>query len=156
MRIGFRGFRYVWMDIADAEVDDLDEELLARFATAERSREVVCVTVTTSMGAMRRCLTTAGYLRVAKIETDHPTSTQAEVAEWCAWMRQGRGLTERTIAARCHYAAGLIDVLTTPDSTVGWNRLDASNINAYDAERGRPYGSVARANIVDAVRGLLR
>ena len=147
----------VWMDMNNAGVDDLDEELLARFVVAERSREFVCATVKTAMGAMRRFLTTAGYLRVAEVETGQPTPAQAAVADWCAWMRQERGLAEKTIIARCHYAASLIDLPTTADDgSVGWNRLDASIVNAYVAERGRPHGVVTRAHIVDAVRGLLR
>lgn len=36
-----------------------------------------------------------------------------------------------------------------------WGRIDASIVNAYVAERGRPYGVVARAHIVGAVRCLL-
>ena len=78
------------------------------------------------------------------------------MADWCSWMREQRGLTEKTIAARCHYAAGLLDVLTAADGSVQWWRLDASIINAYVAERGRPYGIVARAHIVGSVRCLLR
>lgn len=147
----------VWMDMVDAGVDDLDEELLVRFVAAERSREFVCGTVKTSMGAMRRFFTAAGYLSLTKVDTGQPTPAQAAVAQWCAWMRQERGLAEKTIAARCHYAAGLIDVLTTADdSAVGWARLDASLVNVYVAERGLSYGVVTRAHIVDAVRSLLR
>ena len=70
-------------------------------------------------------------------------------------MRDQRGLTEKTVAARCHFAAGLLDVITTSESAE-WGRLDASIVNAYVAERGRPYGLVTRAHIVDAVRCLLR
>lgn len=146
----------VWMQLADAGVDDLDEELLARFVAAERSREFVCVSVKSSMGAMRRFLTAAGYLGVAEVETGQLTAAQAAVAHWCDWMRGERGLTEKTITARCHYAAGLLDVLKAADGSVDWRRLDATILNAYVAERGRPYGPVARAHIVDAVRGLLR
>ncbi|MPY72523.1 MAG: tyrosine-type recombinase/integrase, partial [Alphaproteobacteria bacterium] len=64
--------------------------------------------------------------------------------------------TEKTIAARCHYAAGLLDVITARDGNVEWGRLDAPVANAYVAERGRLYGVVSRAHIVDAVRCLLR
>lgn len=72
------------------------------------------------------------------------------------WMGEQRGLTEKTIAARCHYAVGLVEVLTAADGAVQWQRLDAALINAYVAERGRPYGIVARAHIVGSVRCLLR
>jgi integrase len=146
----------VWMNTVGAGVDDLDEKLLARFVVAERSREFVCTTVKTSMGAMRRFLATAGYLGVVEVETAQPTPVEAAVADWCSWMRQERGTAEKTIDARCHYAAGLLDVLITAEGSVGWLRLDASIVNAYVAERGRPYGVVTRAHIVDAVRGLLR
>lgn len=71
-------------------------------------------------------------------------------------MRDQRGLTQKTIAARCHYAAGLLDVVTAADGSVVWDRLDVSVINNYVAERGRPYGIVARAHIVGSVRCLLR
>ena len=63
-------------------------------------------------------------------------------------MREQRGLIEKTIAARCHYAASLLDMLMAADGSVQWWRLDASIVNAYVAERGRPYGFVARAHIV--------
>lgn len=146
----------LWMHAVDAAVDDLDEALLARFVAAERSREPVCVTVKSSMGAMRRFLTAGGYLGGALAETGQLTSAQAAVADWCVWMREERGLAEKTIAARCHYAAGLLEVLTTADGAVGWLHLDASIVNAYVAGRGGPYGVVTRAHIVDAVRCLLR
>jgi integrase len=71
-------------------------------------------------------------------------------------MRDQRGLTAKTIAAYCHYAAGLLDEMTATDGSVQWDRLDASIVNAYVAERGRPYGIVARAHIVGSVRCLLR
>lgn len=146
----------LWMQGVDAGVDDIDEELLARFVATERSRGFVCVTVKSSMSTMRRFLTAAGYLGVTDAETGPFTSAQAAVAEWRSWMREQRGLTEKTIAAHCHYAAGLLDVLTAADGSVQWGRLDASVVNVYVAERGRPYGVVSRAHIVDAVRCLLR
>ena len=146
----------LWMREVGAGVDDIDEALLARFIAAERSREVVCVTVKSSMGTMRRFLTAAGYLGAAEVDTSQLTPAQAAVAQWCSWMRDQRGLTEKSIAARCHYAAGLLDELTTADGSVQWCRLDASIVNAYVAQRGRPYGVVTRAHIVDAVRCLLR
>lgn len=146
----------LWMRVVGAGVDDIDEDLLARFVAAERSRDVVCDTVKSSMGTMRRFLTAAGYLGVAKADAGPLTPAQAAVADWRSWMREQRVLTEKTIAARCHYAAGLLDVMTAADGSVEWDRLDASVINAYVAERGRPYGVVTRAHIVDAVRCLLR
>jgi len=146
----------LWMRVVGAGVDDIDEALLARFIAAERSRELVCVNVKSSMGTMRRFLTAAGYLGAAEVETSQLTSAQAAVADWCSWLRDQRGLTEKSIAARCHYAAGVLDELTTADGSVEWCRLDASIVNAYVAERGRPYGVVTRAHIVDAVRSLLR
>jgi integrase len=39
---------------------------------------------------------------------------------------------------------------------VEWGRIDAAIVNAYVAERGRPYGVVARAHIVGSVCCLLR
>jgi site-specific recombinase XerC len=71
-------------------------------------------------------------------------------------MRGGRGLTAKTVAAYCRYAAGLLDELTATDGSVQWLWLDASIVNAYVAERGRPYGVAARAHIVGSVRCLLR
>jgi site-specific recombinase XerC len=145
-----------WMRGVGAEVDDISEEMLDRFVVAERSREFVCVTVKTSMSTMRRFLTDAGYLGVTDVDDGPVTPAQATAAEWCSWMRDQRGLSEKTIAARCHYAAGLLDVITARDGSVEWGRLDAPAVNAYVAERGRPYGVVSRAHIVDAVRCLLR
>lgn len=147
----------LWMQQVDAAVDDLGEDLLSRFVAAECSREFVCGTVTSCMGAMRRFLTAAGYLSMAEAEAGPVTPAQVAVARWCAWMRDQRGLTDKTIAARCLYAAGLLDTITAPDhGAVRWNRLDAPTVNAYVAERGRGYGVVSRAHIVDAVRCLLR
>ena len=145
-----------WMQGVDVGVDDIGEELLDRFVAAERSREVVCGTVKSSMGTMRRFLTASGHLRPSSGGAGSVSPAQAEVEQWCSWMRDERGLTEKTIAARCHYAAGLLDVITTSDRSAQWDRLDAPVINAYITERGRPYGVVSRAHIVDAVRCLLR
>lgn len=145
----------LWMREVDAGIDDLCEDLLDRFVVAECSREFVCVTVKSSMGTMRRFLTATGYLPVARAEGP-VTPAQAAVAQWRSWMRDQRGVTDKTIAARCYYAAGLLDVVTAADGSVVWSLLDAPVVNAYVAERGRPYGVVARAHIVDAVRCLLR
>jgi len=145
-----------WMKLVGAGVDDIDEDLLARFLAVERSRDLPCVAVKRSIGAMRRFLTAANYLVATGLQEDSLTPAQSMVVDWCSWMREQRGLTEKTIAARCHYAAGLLDVLTAVDGSVQWWRLDASIINAYVAERGRPYGVVARAHIVGSVRCLLR
>jgi site-specific recombinase XerD len=145
-----------WMQLAGARVDDIDEELLARFLADERSRDLPCVSVKQLIGTIRRFLTAAGYLSAAVVQVDSLTPAQAAVADWCSWMREQRGLTEKTIAARCRYAAGLLDVLMAADGSVQWWRLDASIVNAYIAERGRPYGVVARAHIVGSVRCLLR
>lgn len=146
----------LWMQVVGAGVDDIDEVLLARFVAAERSRDFVCVTVKSSMGTMRRFLTAAGYLGAAEVETSQLTPAQAAVADWCSWLRDQRGLSEKTIDARCYYAAGLLEEMAAADGSVAWDRLDASIVNAYVAERGRPYGVVTRAHIVDAVRSLLR
>jgi site-specific recombinase XerC len=146
----------LWMRVVGAGVDDIDEELLARFVAAERSRDVVCVTVKTSMGTMRRFLTAAGYLGAAASGSGPLTPAQAAVADWRCWMRDQRVLTEKTIDARCHYAAELLDMLTAADGSVQWRRLDASVVNGFVADRGRPYGAATRGHIVDAVRCLLR
>jgi integrase len=145
----------VWMRDVGAGVDDLGEELLDRFVAAERSREFVCVTVTASMGTMRRFLIDVGYLGVSGADTAPVTPALSAVEQWCSWMRDQRGLTEKTITACCHYAAGVLDVIVA-DGSVQWARLDTQIVNVYVAERGRPYGVVTRAHIVDAVRCLLR
>ena len=145
-----------WMQGVGAGVDDINGELLDRFVVAERSRDFVCVTVKSSMGTVVRFLTDAGYLEVTDAEVVPVTPAQVAVAQWCSWMRDQRGLTEKTIAARCHFAAGLLDVVTATDGSVEWGRFDAPVINGYVAERGRPYSVVSRAHIVDAVRCLLR
>lgn len=145
-----------WMDEVGAGVGEIDEDLLARFVTAERSRERPCSSVKRWMGALRRFLAAAGYLRAAGVSEEQLTPTQAAVAEWCAWMQVQRGLTEKSIAAYGYYAAGLLDVVTAADGSVRWDRLNATVVNAYVADRGRPYGVVARAHIVGSVRCLLR
>ncbi|WP_298753060.1 hypothetical protein [uncultured Serinicoccus sp.] len=53
----------LWMEEVGAEVDDIDGQLLDRFVLRERSRDVVCTTVKSCSGTMRRFLTDAGYLR---------------------------------------------------------------------------------------------
>ncbi len=146
----------LWMQEVDAGVDDIDGELLDRFVATERSRDFVCVTVKSSMSTMRRFLTSAGYLDVADADAGPVTPSQAALKEWCSWMRDRRGLTVKTTAARCYYAAGLLELITTTDGKLAWGRLDARVVNAYVAERGRPYGVVSRAHIVDSVRCLLR
>lgn len=145
-----------WMDQVDAGIVDIDELLLDRFVAVERAREVVCATVKTSMGTLRRFLTDAGYLHVTDADAGPVTPAQTAIAQWRSWMREQRGLTEKTISARCYYAGGLLDVISAADAVVQWRLLDAPLVNAYIAERGRPYGVVTRARIVDAVRCLLR
>lgn len=146
----------LWMHEAGAGVDDISGDLLDRFVAAERSRDRVCWTVSNSMGTMRRFLAEAGYLGGDGSDAGPATAAQAAVAQWCSWMRDERGLTEKTIAARCRFAAGLLDAVAAADGGVGWDRLDARLVNGYVAERGRPYGVVSRAHVFDAVRCLLR
>ena len=145
-----------WMQEVGAGVAEIDEELLARFAAAEGSRDLPCSSVKRWMGALRRFLAAAGYLRAAEVDEGQLTPAQVAVTQWCAWMRAQRGLTEKSIAAYCYYAAGLLDAVRAADGSVLWDQLDASVVNAYVADRGRPYGVVARAHIVGAVRCLLR
>jgi site-specific recombinase XerC len=145
-----------WMQLVGAGVDDIDEDLLARFVAVEGSRDLPCAAVKQWIGTVCKFLTAAGYLSAAVVQSDSLTSAQTAVADWCSWMREQRGLAEKTIAARCHYAAGLLDMLMAADGSVQWRRLDASIVNAYVAERGRPYGVVARAHIVGSLRCLLR
>lgn len=145
-----------WMQEVGADIDEIDEELLDRFVTAERSRERPCSSVKPWIGALRRFLTDSGYLQAAEVNEDQFTPAQVAVTEWCAWMRGERGLSEKSIAAYSRYAAGLLDAVTAADGTVSWDRLTASVVNAYVADRGRGYGVVARAHIVGAVRCLLR
>jgi integrase len=145
-----------WMQVVGAGVGDIDEELLGRFVAAERSREVVCANAIRTLGAMRRFLRVGGYLGPAAVEGGELTPAAAAVAGWSSWMRDQCGLTEKTVAARVRYAAGLLDVLVGAGGDLDWARLDAPGVNAYVVERGRPYGVVARAHIVTAVRSLLR
>lgn len=145
-----------WMQLTGAGVDDIDADLLARFLAVEGSRDLPCVSVKQWIGTIRRFLTAAGYLSAPVVQEDSLTPAQAAVADWCSWMREQRGLAEKSIVARCHYAAGLVDVLMAADGSVQWWRLDASIVNAYVTERGRPYGVVARAHIIGSVRCLLR
>jgi site-specific recombinase XerD len=145
-----------WMQVVGAGVDDIDEEFLGRFVAAERSREIVCVTAVRALGTMRRFLRAGGYLGAVVIESGRSTPAQVAVTGWSSWMREHCGLNEKTVAARVRYAAGLLDGLAAADGALDWTRLDASGVNAYVVGRGRPYGAVARAHIVTAVRCLLR
>jgi integrase len=145
-----------WMQEVGSGVGEIDEEFLARFVTAERSRDRPSGSVKRWMGALRRFLAEAGYLRGAEVNEDQLTPGQVAVAEWCTWMRTQRGLTEKSIARYCFYAAGLLNTVTVANGSVRWDYLNASVVNAYVADCGRPYGVVARAHIVGAVRCLLR
>lgn len=108
------------------------------------------------MGALRRFLADAGYLWAAEVDEGKLAAGHSAVAEWCTWMRTQRGLTEKSIAAYCYYAAGLLDAVKAADGSVQWDQVNASVVNAYVVDRGRPYGVVARAHIVGSVRCLLR
>lgn len=145
-----------WMEEVGAGVGEIDEELLDRFVAAEGSRERPCSSVRRWIGALRRFLTAAGYLRAAGVSVEQLTPTQAAVAEWCTWMRAQRGLTEQSIARYCYYAASLLDAVTAPDWSVQCDLLNGSMVNTFVVDRGRPYGVVARAHIVGSVRCLLR
>ncbi len=48
-----------WMQLVGAGVDDIDEDLLARFLAVEGSRDLPCVSVKQWIGTMRRFLTAA-------------------------------------------------------------------------------------------------
>lgn len=146
----------LWMQEVGVGVDDIDGELLDQFVLRERSRDVVCGTVKSCSGAMRRFLTDAGYLVGTADDAGPVTPALAALVQWCAWMREQRGLTEKTVAARRGYASGLLDVITATDGSLDWGRLDAAVVNGYVVERGRAYGVASRAHIVDAVRCLLR
>lgn len=145
-----------WMEDVGAGVGEINEELLDRFIAAERSRDLPCSSVKSWMGALRRFLTAAGYLRAAGVNAEQLTPAQAAVTEWCTWMRIQRGLSEKSVARYCYYAAGLLDAVTAADGSVTWDRVTASMVNVYVADRGRPYGVAARAHIVGSVRCLLR
>jgi len=146
----------MWMQTVGAGVDDIDEALLARFVTAERSQDRPCASVKRWIGALRRFLAAAGYLRVGKVDEGQVTPAQAAVTQWCRWMREERGLTEKSIAAYCYYGAGVLDAVAAHDGSLQWDQFDPSTVNAYVADRGRPYGVVAQAHIVGSVRCLLR
>ena len=73
-----------WMQEVGAGVGEIDEELLARFAAAERSRDLPCSSVKRSMGALRRFLAAAGYLPPAEVDEGQFTPAQAAVTQWCA------------------------------------------------------------------------
>lgn len=146
----------LWMQEVGAGIDDIDEDLLAQFVAAELSRDLPCASVKRWTGTMRRFLASAGYLDASTTEPVQLTPVQAAITDWCSWMRGERGLTEKTVAAYSRYGAGVLDEVTAGDGSVEWDRIDASIVNAYVAERGRPYGVVARAHIVGSVRCLLR
>lgn len=145
-----------WMHEVGAGVGEIDKELLDRFVTVEGSRDLPCGSVRRSMGALRRFLAASGYLLGAEASDERVTSAQAAVMEWRAWMRAQRGLSEKSVAAYCYYGAGLLDAVTSTDGSLRWDRLDASVVNSYVADRGRRYGVVGRAHIVGSVRCLLR
>ena len=65
-----------------------------------------------------RCAGVAGYLSATGVQADSLTPAQSVVVDWCSWMREQRGLAEKTIAARCHYAAGLVEVLAAADGSM--------------------------------------
>src|SRR5699024_11124258 len=108
----------VWMREVGAEVDDIDVRLLDRFEAAERAREIVCTTVTSSSGTMRKFLGDAGYLAEAGWHEGALGPAEAEIAQWCAWMRDQQGLAQKSINARCRYAAGLVEMTRISDGTV--------------------------------------
>ena len=89
-----------WMQLVGAGIDDIDEGLLARFLAVEGSRDLPCLTVKRWIGTMRRFLTAASYLSATGVQADPLTPARSMVADWCSWMREQRGLTEKTIAAR--------------------------------------------------------
>ncbi len=104
-----------WMQRAGAKVDDIDADLLVRFLAVEGSRDRPCLAVTQWIGTVRRFLAAAGDLSEVGVEADSLTPAQAAVAQWCSWMHDQGGLIEKTIAARCRYAAGLVDLLLATD-----------------------------------------
>lgn len=90
-----------WMQEVGAGVGEIDGEFLARFVTAESSRDRPCRSVNGGMGALRRILAEAGYLRVAEGDEGQLTPGQAAAAQWCTWMRTQRGLGEKSIVRYC-------------------------------------------------------
>jgi site-specific recombinase XerD len=56
-----------WMQLAGAEVDDIDEDLLARFLAVEGARDLPCVSVKRRIATMHRFLTADGGRRVGAV-----------------------------------------------------------------------------------------
>lgn len=144
-----------WMQAEAVDIDGICEELLERFIEFERARPVIATSVKTGMGTLRRFLRAAGYL-LPPTEPAPAKPSQLALAQWGSWMRTMRGLDEKTIRSNLYYAQGLIESIADVDGEVQWPRLEAPVINAYIQERGRPYGLVARALIIGAVRCLIR
>lgn len=144
-----------WMHSEGTGIDGICEELLERFVAYEQSRPVIATSVHTGIGTLRRFLAAVGYLPPAPTQAP-VTQTQVDLAQWGAWMRTVNGLGEKTVRRNKYFAAGLIDLMTSDEGMVQWSCVDAALVNTYVTERGRPYGEVARALIIGAVRCLLR
>lgn len=146
----------LWMHGVNADVDDINEDLLARFVAAENARDIVCRNVKASIATMRRFLTDAGYLKPDNHIQEDCSPIHVVVATWCSWMQSQRGLATKTIQARCYYAIGLLEELAGVNGTIQWDRLTPLVANTYITVRGRPYGAVGRAHIVESVRCLVQ
>lgn len=146
-----------WMHLEGTDIGGICEDLLERFVAYEQSRPVIATSVHTGMSTLRRFLAASGYLPPTQAPTHVPvTQAQVDLARWGAWMRTVNGLGEKTVRRNKYFAAGLIDLLTSDEGMAQWSCVDAALINTYVIDRGRPYGEVARALIVGAVRCLLR
>ena len=77
----------MWMQTVGSGVDNIDEELLARFVTAERLKDLPCASVARRTGTLRRFLAAAGYLRAAEVNERRLTPAQDAVTDWCSWLR---------------------------------------------------------------------
>jgi site-specific recombinase XerD len=142
-----------WAARRDVAVEDLDEDLLARFVLHLRR----CRCHGCRRGAHKHVpFRVHAFLRYLREEgvvtTSAPEATRPQlVCEYAAWMRDRRGLAETTIAHSLPVAEALLGTVSDDPG-----RLDATGVRKFVLEYIRRHAPASAGCVTTTVRCFLR
>lgn len=157
-----------WMANHSIDVDDLRLATLEAFAASHGPGIPGYVIVSMRVPTLRRFLTQSGYIpdvpvrgKKARGPRDTPRNAVSdavahELAEWAAWQRDLRGISDGCIRYRRDWVTPLLASLPTRDGRVAWDSCDVGWLNAFVTDRSQGYSASSGTAIVDATRSLMR
>jgi site-specific recombinase XerC len=144
-----------WMERRGFGVVDIGDALIRQFAASYGPDTPGRGMVLSRVPAVRRFFSNRGRPALPAADPAAVGAAERELDEWCAWLRDQRGITDGAAANRRGWVAGFV-VGLAGDGQVGWDRVDLAMVNAYVAGRGRGYSAASCSLLVTAVRSLLR